>query len=216
MLPLFKNIYFFQQMEVGPFHNFTYVLGCPDTKKACLIDPGWEGQKFLDILKKRKLKLESILITHHHPDQTESVLELILEKNPKIYVHENEIGRWQHLSPKVYGLKDNDTVKVGELNLKALSTPGHTTDSLCFLFDDKLFTGDTLLVGSCGRCDLPESNPSHLYHSLYTKIKSLPQKLQIYPAHHYGKTPSSTLEKEFQSNPFLNMESEEEFIRFRR
>ena len=212
---LFDNIYFFRQIEVGPFHNFTYVLGCPDTKKACLIDPGWETISFLEILKENKFKLEALLLTHNHPDHTQSVEELILEVNPKIYTFKEETHRWSYLSKKIFGLDDNDIISMGNLKLKALYTPGHTQDGLCFIFDNKIFTGDTLFVNGCGRCDLPESSPAKLYDSLYNKLKNLPPNLKVYPGHNYGETPQSTIQEELASNPFLKMKSQEEFIRFR-
>ena len=212
---LFDNIYFFKQLEVGPFHNFTYVLGCPTTKKACLIDPGWETASFLEILKKNKFKLEALLLTHNHPDHTQSVEELILEKNPKIYTYKEQTEKWSFLSKKVLGVEESDVIEVGELKLKTIYTPGHTKDGLCFILDNKIFTGDTLFVNGCGRCDLPESEPAKLYDSLYNKLKNLPKNLKIYPGHHYGNTPFSTLEEELRSNPYLKMKSQEEFIRFR-
>ena len=212
---LFDNIYFFRQIEVGPFHNFTYVLGCPTTKKACLIDPGWETASFIEVLKNNKLKLEAILLTHNHPDHTQSVEELILKFNPKIYTYKEEIDRWSFLSKKVFGVGEGENIHIGELNLTTLHTPGHTKDGLCFIVDNKIFTGDTLFVNGCGRGDLPESEPANLYDSLYKKLKNLPKNLIVYPGHHYGKTSSSTLEEELKSNPFLKMQSQEEFIRFR-
>ena len=158
---LFDNIYFFRQIEVGPFHNFTYVLGCPTTKKACLIDPGWETASFIEVLKNNKLKLEAILLTHNHPDHTQSVEELILKFNPKIYTYKEEIDRWSFLSKKVFGVGEGENIHIGELNLTTLHTPGHTKDGLCFIVDNKIFTGDTLFVNGCGRCDLPESKPEN-------------------------------------------------------
>ncbi|MBI2608690.1 MAG: MBL fold metallo-hydrolase [Deltaproteobacteria bacterium] len=213
---LFKNIYFFEQCEVGPFHSFSYIIGCQNTKKACLIDPGWEPHTFQSILKRAKLKLHSILLTHHHPDQTQAVLDFILENDPFIYLYESQVSEWQHLSHKVKGVKDKDHVEVGHLTFQVHHTPGHTLDSLCFELEDKLFTGDTLQVENVGRCDLPESDATLLYQSLYEKIKSFLPSLKVYPGHHYGPHPHSTLQNEFQKNPYLQFKSLEEFIRFRK
>ena len=105
-----------------------------------------------------------------------------------------------------------DTVQVGKLFVQLLHTPGHTPGSQCILVNGMLFTGDTLFVGTCGRCYFPYSDPGEMYQSL-SRLKKLPPETVFYPGHDYGATPFNTIAKESQANPFLLANAPEQFLK---
>jgi hydroxyacylglutathione hydrolase len=112
---------------------------------------------------------------------------------------------------------DGDVIRVGNVPIKVIHTPGHTPDSICLLVDDKLLlTGDTLFVGECGRTDLPGGNPRSMYDSLFNKLLKLGDEVEVYPGHDYGPRPSSTIGEEKRSNYTLQPRSLAEFIEFLR
>ncbi|MBI2026789.1 MAG: MBL fold metallo-hydrolase [Deltaproteobacteria bacterium] len=215
-MELFRKIYYFQQVTSSPFHQLSYVIGCQETAKACIIDPSLDYENCVSLLDKNSLKLEALLLTHSHADQLESLLELCLNFDLKIYAHPDGLHKLSYIKAHFISVLEAHKISLGNLTFQAFHTPGHTPDSLCFLLENKLFTGDTLHIGGCGRCDLPQSDPASLYDSLYRKIKSLPMDLKVYPSHHYGIQPTSTLREEFKNNPYLQFSSEEEFILYRK
>jgi glyoxylase-like metal-dependent hydrolase (beta-lactamase superfamily II) len=115
--------------------------------------------------------------------------------------------------PYDLGVNDGDTLKIGKKEVKILHTPGHTEDSICVYDGKHLFTGDTLLIGSCGRTDLLEGSPRKLYRSLHSVILRLPPDTVIYPGHDYGEVPFRKLSAEARLNPALLARSYREFKR---
>jgi rhodanese-related sulfurtransferase len=107
---------------------------------------------------------------------------------------------------------EGDLIKVGGLRLSVLHTPGHTRDAMCLVMSDRVFTGDTLLIGATGRTDLPTGDPEQLYDSLFNKVMKLDPELKVYPAHDYKGHTCSTLEEEARSNPRLQKKDREEFV----
>jgi glyoxylase-like metal-dependent hydrolase (beta-lactamase superfamily II) len=111
-------------------------------------------------------------------------------------------------------VRDQDTLQLGKLTVRVIHTPGHTPDGICLLADNKLITGDTLFVGECGRTDLAGSSAEDMYHSLFDKILTLDDSIEVYPGHDYGKMPSSTIGHERKTNYTLEKRTLEEFIEF--
>ena len=109
-------------------------------------------------------------------------------------------------------VKDGDFIEFGNSNLKVLHTPGHSPDSVCLVGDGKIFSGDTLFVGNCGRIDLPGGNASELYHSLFDVLHSLDDNLVMYPGHNYGSTETSTIGKEKMTNMIMQKRTEQQFL----
>jgi glyoxylase-like metal-dependent hydrolase (beta-lactamase superfamily II) len=116
--------------------------------------------------------------------------------------------------PKDVAVKDQDCIKIGDLMVKVIHTPGHTPDSICLLVDNKLFTGDALFVGECGRTDMTGGNARDMYRSLFEKILSLGDEVEVYPGHDYGERPYSTIGHERRTNYTLEKRSLEEFLQF--
>jgi len=216
---------YLRQLQLGPMANYVYLIGDPATHKAVVIDPAWDVAAVLDEAARDGYTIEKILITHYHPDhlggnfmgqRIEGAADLLHKIKAKIYVNKEEAEG----TKKVAGLSDSDLVKVeggdtaavGNLTVKFLHTPGHTPGSQCFLIDNNLVSGDTLFIGSCGRVDLPGSDPEQMYYSLNQKLRSLDESTVVYPGHAYSPEASSTIGEEKRRNLFMRFESLDDFL----
>lgn len=184
-----------EQIKVG-LDNFSYVIHDPISKKAAIVDPGFDASETLKFISSKNLKLEYIIITHYHSDhssETKRIKNLILSS--KIVVSQQD-GKKLDVKPDVI-ISDKDQLKLGEVVIDFILTPGHTPGSICIIVDNEaLLTGDTLFIGDCGRTDLPGGNLVQMYKSLHEKIMNLPDYLIVYPGHDYGDKPFDTLEKQ--------------------
>jgi hydroxyacylglutathione hydrolase len=189
--------------------NFTYIIADERKGEAAIIDPSWDIDKILDVLKKNKWKAKYVINTHSHFDHilgNEQVAEIT---GANIIQHESsQVSK--HIS-----VSEGDIVNVGDIPIRILHTPGHSVDSMCLIVDGHLvFTGDTLFVGNCGRVDLPGSNAKEMYTSLLEKVAKLDESLIVYPGHDYGPSPTSKIGKEKMTNYVLRPRSMEEFLQF--
>lgn len=197
------------QIPVGTMANFTYIIADLETRKACIIDPSWNLEKLLEILKKNGWDLEHIINTHTHFDHILGNEQLAAVTGAKIIQHEYSN------QPSDKFVKDGDIVYLGNIPLKILYTPGHSNDSICVLVEDKfIFTGDTIFVGNCGRVDLPGGDSRKLYNSLFNVISKLDDSLIVYPGHDYGKSPTSTIKEQKETSPILVPRTEADFVKF--
>ncbi|MCX8189019.1 MAG: hydroxyacylglutathione hydrolase family protein [Nitrososphaeria archaeon] len=188
--------------------NFTYVIADTSAREAAVVDPSFNIKPIIKILEENRLRLKYIICTHHHFDHTAEVDFLKTRFGAKIVAHKvSDID-------KDIGVEDGSIVEVGSIKINVIHTPGHTEDSICLLFDNKLLTGDTLFVGGCGRTDLPGGNAEKLYQSLYNKILKLDDSIEIYPGHDYGSSPSSTIGLEKSFNPALKQKGMDDFLTF--
>lgn len=188
--------------------NFAYLVADPDARVAAVIDPSFDARILQQIAAERGWKIDLILNTHQHFDHVFDNERLASETGAKVAAH------WLAPTRKDIAFDDGDVLTVGSVKLRVVHTPGHSPDSVCFVIEDRLFTGDTLFIGECGRCDLPGSDPGAMYDSLFTKLGSLDGKLVVLPGHDYGPAPSATLEEQRRANYVLRPRSRAEFIRF--
>lgn len=189
---------FFKQLKLGIMENFSYIIGSEG--EAALVDPGWEYKKLIEACEKENLKIKKILLTHAHYDHAKDLTKLAARTDAEIYVHKSEDIKSKDF--KIRYIKDNDIINVGKIKIKVLHTPGHSSGGVCFLFDKKLISGDTLFVGAIGRVDLPGSSEEDMKQSL-KKLSKLDKDIEVYPGHDYGNKPSSTIGFEKKNNPFL-------------
>jgi glyoxylase-like metal-dependent hydrolase (beta-lactamase superfamily II) len=194
------------QFEVGNMENFTYLLEDEETGEAIILDPSWNLDEIQKEIVRRDLKIKYIVNTHHHFDHTLGNEAMAKETKAKILQHES--STLKHDISLINGQK----IKFGNSELIVFHTPGHSKDSICLVGDGKVFTGDTLFVGNCGRVDLPGGNARELYHSLFDILGKMDENFVIYPGHNYGSTRISTLGKEKQNNFVLQKRSEQEFV----
>ena len=204
-----------EQIQIGPMANFTYLVGSRSTREVAVVDPAWDIDGLLDHIAARGYQLTAALATHYHPDHIgggmrghniAGVAELLAKHAVKVYAHRAEADGVR----KVTGLSASDLVKVdsgdrlrvGNVEIEFLHTPGHTPGSQCFRVKDTLVSGDTLFIDGCGRVDLPGSDAEQMYHSLQ-KIKALPDETLLLPGHNYSAVPSATLIEAKKTNAYL-------------
>jgi len=212
---------YLKQMELGPMQNFIYLVGDPATRQCVVVDPAWEIETIVQTAAADDMTIVAALITHTHQDHVgghlfgmniPGVEELLEKVKAKVYVHKAEREFLKGFGSDLVKVDNTDTLQVGRLGLTFLHTPGHTPGSQCFLVDGRLISGDTLFIGSCGRTDLPGSDPTEMYYSLTQRLSKLPDETVLFPGHNYGG-PSSTLGDEKRGNPFMRFASLGEFLR---
>jgi glyoxylase-like metal-dependent hydrolase (beta-lactamase superfamily II)/rhodanese-related sulfurtransferase len=196
----------FEQIATGGCQS--YLLGCDDSHSAILIDPHLnQVDRYLGLAARDGLRIRYVLDTHTHADHFSAAKELGKRLDVPVVTSK--------LSPAPYAgfkLDDGEILRVGGMRLRALHTPGHTRDSLCILAEDRIFTGDTLLIGGTGRTDLPTGDPDALYDSLFNLVLKQDPALLVYPAHDYKGRSHSTIADEIENNPRLQKRERGEFI----
>lgn len=184
---------YFKQLAIGGYdNNFSYALGDEETKEVFLVDPD-NYDYLIQFLQDEGLKLKGILLTHGHFDHVGCCDRLSKEKKVPIYLHKADFdlaggGEFEDLT-------DKESLKVGNLEIKIIPTPGHTQGSVCFSAKNKLITGDTLFVGGYGRTDFPYSSSADMKKSI-ARLEKLSDNTEVYPGHDYGNKPFSTIEEE--------------------
>lgn len=227
---------FFERIYEKGLAQASYIVGCQATKEAIVIDPKRDIDTYLEIAERENLRITHIAETHIHADFLSGSLELAHETGAKIYLSNEGGSEWQYQFDHV-GLKDGDVIKIGNIKLGVIHTPGHTPEHISFILTDlpasrepsMIFTGDFVFVGDVGRPDLLEkaagiegtmiTGARQMFHSL-KKFKSLPDHLQVWPAHGAGSAcgkalgavPSSTVGYEKLSNWALKINDEEIFV----
>jgi glyoxylase-like metal-dependent hydrolase (beta-lactamase superfamily II)/rhodanese-related sulfurtransferase len=196
----------FEQITTGGCQS--YLLGCPATRCAVLIDPELSrAHEYRGRLGQLGLHLSYVVDTHTHADHFSGSREIGKALDAPVVMH--------RLSPAPHAalrLDEGDTLIAGELRLKAMHTPGHTRDSMCLVVEDRVFTGDTLLIGGTGRTDLPTGDPHALYESLFEKLLLLPPETLVFPAHDYKGRLHSTIGAELADNPRLQQRERAAFV----
>jgi len=216
---------YLRQAQIGPMANFVYLIGDTDTHKAAVVDPAWDVDAILEFARKEGYEIDKILITHYHPDHlggsmmgtsVQGAAEMLERIKVKVYVNKAEAEG----TKRVAGLSDSDLVvveagdvaKIGEIPVKFLHTPGHTPGSQCFLVEGNLISGDTLFVNSCGRVDLPGSDPEAMYYSLNHTLKNLDDATVVYPGHAYSSESSTTIANQKRHNMYMRFPTLDDFL----
>jgi hydroxyacylglutathione hydrolase len=188
--------------------NFSYIIADETTREAAIIDPSFNADAIIKLVKEQNLNPKYVINTHHHMDHTAGNEQIKSAFGAKIVAHKLAVIR------RDISVNGGDTLHVGKVTIKVIYTPGHTRDGICLLADGKLLTGDTLFVGECGRTDLPGSSPEEMYDSLFNKLMKLDDKTEVYPGHDYGPRPTSTIGDERRTNYVLEKRTLEEFLEF--
>ena len=223
---------YFRQVPVGEMANLAYLVGSRTTREAVVVDPAWDVDVLLDRAEADGMKVVGALVTHYHQDHiggelfgfSIAGLGRLLARSPvPIHVNAHEalgVRRIAGVSETdLVRHEGGDVVELGGVKVRLLHTPGHTPGSQCFLVEapgrpGSLVSGDTLFLGSCGRVDLPGSNPEHMYESLHGTLGKLPDETLLYPGHLYSAAPSSTMGEQKRTNPYLRVSRLDDFLTF--
>ncbi|HXW36115.1 MAG TPA: MBL fold metallo-hydrolase [Acidimicrobiales bacterium] len=205
--------------------NFVYLIGDRQTGEAVVVDPAYGVSDLLDLLSADDMRCVGVLATHYHPDHVggdlmgyriEGVTNLLERESVPVHVQREEVP-WivraagvgeSELVPHSSG----DVVRVGDLDVELVHTPGHTPGSQCFYVADRLVSGDTLFLDGCGRTDLPGSDPEQMYESLTKRLARFPDDVILYPGHMYSPEPSATMGETRERNYVLRLRTPEQWM----
>ncbi|HEY2482859.1 MAG TPA: MBL fold metallo-hydrolase [Caulobacteraceae bacterium] len=200
----------FEQIATGGCQS--YLVGCEGTLCGALIDPEIsQVDRYRALANHHGVHIRYVIDTHTHADHFSAGKVLSQALSAPLVMHASSPAPHANLR-----LDDDDMLLVGDLRIRALHTPGHTSDSMCLIAHDRVFTGDTLLIGGTGRTDLPTGDPDQLYDSLFGKLLRLDPDLAVFPAHDYKGGQRSTLGREIAENPRLQKRERGEFTRMMR
>jgi glyoxylase-like metal-dependent hydrolase (beta-lactamase superfamily II)/rhodanese-related sulfurtransferase len=200
----------FEQIVTGGCQS--YLLGCPDMRIAALIDPAIQQiDHYLALAAQAGVRIHYLVETHTHADHFSAAKELGERLGAPVVMHHESSAPFVKLR-----LDDGEMLAIGKMRLHALHTPGHTRDSMSLMVEDRVFTGDTLLIGGTGRTDLPTGDPDQLYDSLFGKLLKLDPAVKVYPAHDYKGRSSTTIGDEIDKNPRLQKRDRSEFTEMMR
>ena len=197
----------FEQLFDQKSSTYTYIIASGEGREALIIDPVIEhSDEYSTMLNNLDLKLVKVIDTHIHADHISALNEL--NKRTKCIRVMGEKSKSEVIDLRI---KDGEKIKVEEVELQAIYTPGHTDCSYSFLMNDRVFTGDTLLINGSGRTDFQNGNAYDAYDSIFNKLLKLPEKTLVFPAHDYNGKKFSTIENEKNNNPRLQVSSKEEY-----
>jgi glyoxylase-like metal-dependent hydrolase (beta-lactamase superfamily II)/rhodanese-related sulfurtransferase len=196
----------FEQIATGGCQS--YLVGCSETSCAALIDPEISQiDHYIALAARDGLRIRYLIDTHTHADHFSATRQLARQLGVPVVMQQASSAPFVDMR-----IGDGEMIIVGKLRLQAIHTPGHTRDSMCLRVEDRLFTGDTLLIGATGRTDLPSGDPEALYDSLFHRLLRLDPGLRIFPAHDYKGRQSSTIGQELATNPRLQTRDRAAFV----
>ena len=198
----------FRQVFDNKSSTYTYLIASAKGREAVIIDPVIENvETYISILNELELKLLKVIDTHIHADHITGASKLKQTTNCSTIM-----GELTPADAVDIKLKDNEIIKIDQLEMKAMYTPGHTSDSYSFLMDNYLFSGDTLLINGTGRTDFQNGSSKDAYNSIFNRLLKLPADTILYPGHDYNGKKSSTIGNEKKFNPRLQVNNVDEYV----
>ena len=198
----------FKQLFDQKSSTYTYLIASAEGREALIIDPVLENvHQYIELLKQLDLRLVKVIDTHIHADHVTGASKL-----KDITKCSTIMGDHTPAESVEIKVKDDEYINLDNLKIRAMYTPGHTSDSYCFLMDNQLFSGDTLLINGTGRTDFQNGSATAAYNSIFNKLLRLPEDTLLYPAHDYKGEKVSTIGKEKKQNPRLQVNSVDEYV----
>ena len=198
----------FRQVFDNKSSTYTYLIASAKGREAVIIDPVIENvESYIKLLQELDLKLVKVIDTHIHADHVTGASKLKQATN--CYTLMGEHTPADAVEIKV---KDDEIIKIDQIEIKAMYTPGHTSDSYSFLMDNYLFSGDTLLINGTGRTDFQNGSSKDAYNSIFNRLLKLPEDTILYPGHDYNGKESSTIGNEKKFNPRLQVKNVDEYV----
>ena len=198
----------FEQLFDTKSSTYTYILSSGKGREALIIDPVLEHtDQYINFLNKLELRLVKVIDTHIHADHITGLNELSKRTSCTKIMGDNSKSEVVDLR-----VKEDENVKIDNINLKVMYTPGHTDCSYSYLMNDRVFTGDTLLINGTGRTDFQNGNARQQYDSIFNKLLKLPENTMVYPAHDYNGKKHSTIGSERKNNPRLQVNSVDQYV----
>ena len=208
VLVCYYKIMIFKQLFDTKSSTYTYLISSGKGREALIIDPVLENvNNYIELLKELELKLVKVIDTHIHADHVTGASKLKNITKCSTIMGENTPADSVEIK-----VKDDEYIDLEDIKIKAIYTPGHTSDSYSFLMKNHLFSGDTLLINGTGRTDFQNGNAKDSYNSIFNKLLKLPEETLLYPAHDYKGEKVSTIGKEKKQNPRLQVNSVDEYI----
>ena len=198
----------FRQVFDNKSSTYTYLIASAKGREAVIIDPVIENvESYIKLLNELDLKLVKVIDTHIHADHVTGASKLKLATNCSTLMGEHTPADAVEIK-----VKDDEIIKIDQIEIKAMYTPGHTSDSYSFLMDNCLFSGDTLLINGTGRTDFQNGSSKDAYNSIFNRLLKLPEDTILYPGHDYNGKESSTIGNEKKFNPRLQVKNVDEYV----
>ena len=198
----------FRQVFDNKSSTYTYLIASAKGREAVIIDPVIENvQSYIELLNELDLKLVKVIDTHIHADHVTGASKLKLATNCSTLMGEHTPADAVEIK-----VKDDEIIKIDQIEIRAMYTPGHTSDSYSFLMDKYLFSGDTLLINGTGRTDFQNGSSKDAYESIFNRLLKLPSDTVLYPGHDYNGKKSSTIGNEKKFNPRLQVNNVDEYV----
>ena len=198
----------FRQVFDNKSSTYTYLIASAKGREAVIIDPVIENvENYIELLNELDLKLVKVIDTHIHADHVTGASKLKLATNCSTLMGEHTPADAVEIK-----VKDDEIIKIDQIEIKAMYTPGHTSDSYSFLMNNYLFSGDTLLINGTGRTDFQNGSSKDAYNSIFNRLLKLPEDTILYPGHDYNGKVSSTIGNEKKFNPRLQVKNVDEYV----
>lgn len=197
------------------FINYSYLIVNKKCKSAVIIDPAWEYQTVKQLIAETGAELKAVLLTHSHFDHVNLAGKLVDEFKAHVYISGLEAEYYNFRCKNLHFLIDMEYIRLGDINITCILTPGHTLGSICYYMDDCLFTGDTVFIEGCGICSLNGSNPVDMYKSIQRIKRMVNNKTRIFPGHSFGESPGKTIDYVSEKNIYFQIDEIKHFVEFR-
>ena len=204
-----------KSLKLGRMDNFIYLIKDKSSSRIAVVDPAWDVPAIFKAAEEMEGEITDIYLTHSHYDHVNGVDEVLHRTDARLHVNTIEDRFWGNAGRNAKLHRGGDRLQLGKTELLVHHTPGHTPGSVCYQIGNHLFTGDTVFVYGCGRCNLRGGDPEAMYHSLSHMAREFDPSTVILPGHDYATCATSTLGEQLAGNPFFNMKTLAKFVDYR-